>query len=74
MFRTFPLFVVVALLVVAYCAVDIATLQYERAQLDAGELARAERADKADRENVLKCAAGQTNMIFYKGVWCNGRP
>lgn len=77
MLRTFPVVVLVALGLVVACAVDIVAgeLSYreERAALDAGELARAARAEAADRELILKCAAGQTSHIFYKGVWCNGR-
>jgi len=73
MSRTFPLFVILAVLTVVVCGLDIARHAIDEHTTARVNSERAERLEREDKAMVIACAAGKTSTIFYKGVYCNGR-
>jgi hypothetical protein len=71
--RVFPLTVVLALLLVGVCALDIVRSELNIHALANSDAQRTQRELLEDGRKVVACAAGKTSMIFYKGVYCNGR-
>lgn len=71
--RMFPLTVVAALLLVCACALDIVCGELSINALANSDALRTQRTALEDSDKVTACATGKTSMIFYKGVFCNGR-